>query len=169
METLRIGLGLAAIAAVGLLPSAAEAGSLVPPGNSGVNQYQETLPGPGGQELPPGASPSPAKILGPAKAHRLEQLGSAGSAAAALAAATAPQPNAITGPLDRGTTAHRDEGRAASSEQPSGSTGWHEVLDQVTGSTSSGKTGLLLPLTLIASLLGAVVYAARRRHADRGS
>jgi hypothetical protein len=169
MKALRIGLGLAVIAAVGLVPSTASARSLVPPGNSGANQYQETLPAAGGQELPPGNSPAPAKILGPAKAHRLEQLGSAGRAAAALAAATAPQRRAATGHPDRVTATHSDEEGAASSGEPSGSPGWHEVLDQVTGSTSSGKTGLLLPLTLVAAFLGAVVYAARRRHADHGS
>lgn len=157
MKALWIRLLLAAVAATAFLPSAAVGQAVVPPGNSGVNQYQETLPGPGGNELPAKKQRSPKQVLGTRNAQRLEHLGPAGRAAATLAAATAPE---------RGSGGGRGGG-AVSADQPSGSSGLGEVLSQATGSTSSGKMGLFLPLAIVATLIGAGVYAARRRRATR--
>jgi hypothetical protein len=48
-------------------------------------------------------------------------------------------------------------------EEPGGSSGFGEVLGQATGSTSSGGTGLLLPLAILATAIWAVVFLLRRK------
>jgi hypothetical protein len=48
-------------------------------------------------------------------------------------------------------------------EEPGGSSGFGEVLGQATGSTSSGGTGLLLPLAILATVLWAVFFLLRRK------
>jgi hypothetical protein len=48
-------------------------------------------------------------------------------------------------------------------EEPGGSSGLDEVLGQATGSTSSGGTGLLLPLAILATAIWAVVFLLRRK------
>jgi hypothetical protein len=171
MKAMRIGLLLAAVAVIGLLPSAALAQRVVPPGNSGINQYQETLPGPGGNELPAKKQRSPKQVLGARNAQRLEHLGPAGRAAAALAAATTPERSGVhdRGVGGGGVGSGGGGGRTVSADQPSGSSGLGEVLGQATGSTSSGKMGLFLPLAIVATLFGAIAYAARRRRTARGS
>ncbi len=87
---------IAALAALLLLgmPSAATAEEVIPPGNSAVNQYTESLPTPtghtdtekGGQKV----HRSPDKTLGSRNAEKLEAQGADGRAAAKAAAETAP-------------------------------------------------------------------------------
>ena len=48
-------------------------------------------------------------------------------------------------------------------QEPGGSSGFGEVLGQATGSTSSGGTGLLLPLAIIATAVWAVLFLLRRK------
>src|SRR5215216_5554545 len=75
-------------------------GGNVPPGNSGIGQYQETVPGAGGNHPTShgggggsgnggGGGAQPA--ISPATAQALAAQGSAGQATANLANATAPQ------------------------------------------------------------------------------
>ncbi len=52
---------------------------------------------------------------------------------------------------------------AAADTDTSGSSGFSEVLGQATGSTSSGGTGLLLPLVVLASVVWALAFFLRRR------
>lgn len=159
MRSLRLGVGLTVAALAGLFPSAALAQPVVPPGNSAINQYKETLPGPGGdQPTDSGGNRSPAQALGAENATRLERLGPVGRAAAALAAKTAPAGGGS-----------RKKSGAATAAQPGGSSGLSEVLGQATGSSSSGEMGLLLPLVIVAAILGAVVYAIARRRDARSS
>ena len=134
MKALWIGLLLAAVAATAFLPSAAVGQAVVPPGNSGVNQYQETLPGPGGNELPAKKQRSPKQVLGTRNAQRLEHLGPAGRAAATLAAATAPE---------RGSGGGRGGG-AVSADQPSGSSGLGEVSEPGDRLDVLGQDGAVL-------------------------
>lgn len=47
--------------------------------------------------------------------------------------------------------------------EPGGSSGFAEVVGQATGSTSSGGTGLLLPLAVLATAIWAVVFLLRRK------
>ena len=82
------------------LPAAAGA-QVVPPGNSGVDQYKESIPGVGGDRPTgpnasgtgngsgTGAVPSESRVS-PATVQSLEKLGQDGKATAAAAAATAP-------------------------------------------------------------------------------
>jgi hypothetical protein len=48
-------------------------------------------------------------------------------------------------------------------EEPTGSSGFGEVLGQATGSTSSGGSGLLLPLAILATAIWAVFFLLRRK------
>lgn len=81
-------------ASIAVFPAAALAEEVVPPGNSAVNQYTETIPTPGGgrnTESKGGKQrQSPEKALGTRNAQQLEKHGSDGRATADLAAETAP-------------------------------------------------------------------------------
>jgi hypothetical protein len=76
------------------LPAAAMAEEAIPPGNSAVNQYTESLPTPTGHKDTESsgkkAPASPNKALGTRNAERLEAHGPDGRAAAETAAETAP-------------------------------------------------------------------------------
>ncbi len=139
------------------LPSAAPAQSVVPPGNSAVNQYTETFPTARG----PAATKkqgkerhrSPAEALGPRKVRRLASEGPAGRELAAVVAATSP-------------TAAKPEapgGFIASADSLGDSSGLGEVIAQATGSSDSGGMGIALPLLILAALVGFAVYLWRRR------
>lgn len=164
MRAVRLGLGMLVVTILAL-PGMASAQRVVPPGNSAANQYTETYPTTGGNAVNEGAPPSSAHALGPRNAGRLEALGPDGRAAAALAAATAPS-RAVA---ERGTAGQRgglgsEGGKQA--DAPSGSSGLAEVLGQVTGSSSNGEMGLLLPLVIIATVVLSLASLLRRR---RGS
>ena len=158
----------ASLVVLGLSSPAASAGApaLLPEGPpSGVGQYTETLPGPGGNETTGGirgkesgsGAKTPAEALGRANAERLEALGAAGQEAARLAAAGAPKSS-----QGRGGAA----GRSGSSD--SGSSAIGQVLGQLTGSSdSSGGMGLLLPLLIVAAILAAAAYGIGRRRAPQ--
>ena len=155
-------LGLALPAAGGAAPPLLPEG---PP--SGVGQYTETLPGPGGSETTRGVrereggsgARTPAEALGRANAERLEALGAAGQEAARLAAAGAPRSPAGR----KGAAAGGSSGSSTSGSSAAG-----QVLGQLTGSSdSSGGMGLLLPLLIVASILAAAAYAVGRRRAPR--
>ena len=165
---------IALILAVGMPASAqARVHTIAPPGNSGVGQYLETLPtagggqptntvhpvggvgGSGGPRRPGGTGgtgSSTGSAISPSTARTLAHEGSTGSAAAALAQATAPNPI-------RGTSRRVTSAIATSS----GSSPATSVLKTLTGSSSGGGLGPLLPLVLIGSLLGAAVLALVRR------
>jgi hypothetical protein len=107
---------VALILAVLALPGAAGA-QVVPPGNSGVDQYQESIPGAGGNR-PTGPTPSDSgkasatanssggaesgakSRIAPSTAKQLDKLGPDGKATAAVAAATAPGPSRGSGGPD---------------------------------------------------------------------
>lgn len=195
MKTLKLGiLPAAAIALAFVSPAVAQAGKVVPPENSAVNQYTEGFPTAGGERDAHdqrGRKRTPDKVLGKDKAERLEQRGPAGRAVAELTAETAPV-TAAPEPADEevveetngGTGAKGGDGpgdRSApqsdlGSAQPvalaldpdevDGSSGPWAVIGQALGS-SSGGLGILLPLLLLATIAWAIVYALRhRRMAD---
>lgn len=79
-----------AVACVGLLglPSVASATKVIaPPGNSGVSQYVEVVPGASGS-VPVGTGGSHGPVLSAAQRHSLEAAGSSGKALAAFAQQT---------------------------------------------------------------------------------
>jgi hypothetical protein len=143
-------MALAALA----LPSSAAAEALVPPGNSAVDQYTETYPTAGGKQAtgkPTGGEDlTPAQILGPSKARRLEAQGEAGQAVAALAAATAP------------TSSDASAGRAPGAT-PGGPSGLGEILGQATGLSSTEGPTALLPFAILAIALWSLAYLWRRK------
>jgi hypothetical protein len=147
-----------------VLPASAFAAkhTVAPPGNSGVSQYQEDVPtakgnqpsntvGPGGGSHGGGSTGG---SLSPSTLRALDAQGSAGAKAAALAQATAPH---IGHPIGH---------RTVKTSGPSGSSPVASVVKALTGSSNSGGMGPLLPIILVAALLGAAVLAlARRRRA----
>src|ERR1039458_7728279 len=82
---LRLPAVLAAIATLLLgAPSGASASkTIAPPGNSGVGQYVEVIPGSGGP-VPVGSSPSHGPVLSASARRRLEASGPAGRAGASF-------------------------------------------------------------------------------------
>ena len=169
---------LTAIAVVAL-PAAATAEKVVPPGNSAATQYTEAIPTAGGPKQAGkskhGQDKSPNKVLGARNAHRLDSHGPAGRAAAKVAAETAPTATVAAAleiapqePESKGSSTRPDGSKASIPPQTqarsaSGSSGLSEVLAQATGSSSSGGTGLLLPLALVAVVAWSLVYLARQR------
>jgi len=151
-------LGLIGAIAATLCPAAAMAQRLVPPGNSGVNQYTETFPTAGGDAVAgDGGKRSPKKVLGAKNARRLEEAGPEGRAAAALVAATAPASRAVA-------TGHGGSG-GKQAGGVSGSSGLGEVIGQATGASSSGQLGILLPLAIVVAAVGSLAFLWRRRRA----
>ncbi len=139
-----------------VLPASAVAakGTIAPPGNSGVSQYQENVPTAKGNQpsntIGPGGSGGPGSsggALSPSTVRGLDHQGSAGRNAAALAEATAPR---AARPVKK---IFGDPGSS-----PVGS-----IVKALTGSSNGGGLGPLLPIILIASLLGAAALALLRR------
>src|SRR5262245_36077228 len=101
IKALRFGLlGSAAAVAIFAFPAVSNAEYFVPPGNSAVNQYTESVPTAGGQkDVGKGQKQTkPAKVLGEDNAKRLEEQGEQGREAAEVAAATAPRPSVTESP-----------------------------------------------------------------------
>jgi hypothetical protein len=182
MRKLKHCLALTAVPVVVFAPSYAMGASIVPPGNSAVNQYTQTIPTPGGDvEVHGKQSRSPAKELGPKATQKLDQRGPDGKATAKLAASSSPP-----GPSDGGISGRSGggNGQAGSGSTQAklpgsapgthatpggddsagdGSSGFGQVLGQATGASSSGELGLLLPLVIFAGLLWCAAYFWRQR------
>lgn len=96
MNALRTGFTLqlvALVAALTLAPTALGAtGTVVPPNNSGANQYTEVYPTGGGNKnaYAEGDEISPGKVLGERNVKKLKDRGEEGEEVAELAAETAP-------------------------------------------------------------------------------
>ena len=186
MRRVAIALALALMLAA---PASAEASNrtIAPPGNSGVGQYVETVPtagggrptgtvhpvggavgrpgGPGGTSSGGGGAARGGSAITPSTQHALAKQGPAGVAAAALAEATAPQR-----PRSSARAGHRTSsfatGPASSASAASASEGSSpaaSVVKALSGSTSGGGLGPLLPIVLIGSVLAAAVLALMRR------
>jgi hypothetical protein len=182
---------LTAVVAIFALPTPAPAEYLVPPGNSAVNQYTESVPTAGGnrgvREGGKGGR-TPAKVLGRDNAQRLEAQGEEGREAAEVAAETAPATTAVTPePADDdeatgatagggagtddgggsrhavGDSARQGTGNGGTAVEVGGSSGFDEVVAQATGSSSSGQLGLLLPLILLGVVAWALAFLLRQR------
>jgi len=160
------------------IPSVAQARvhKIAPPGNSGVGQYLETVPtADGGQPtntIHPGGvgvgvgrgrtgggpDSTSGGALTASTQRALAKQGPTGEAAAALAAATAPR--------RARPAAHSSGARRESSTSTSGGPGSSpstSVLKALSGSTSGGGLGPLLPIALIGSVLAAAVLTLMRR------
>jgi hypothetical protein len=190
---------LGAVLAALALPAVSLAAYYVPPGNSAANQYTEAFPTAGGESggKPGKGKATPAQTLGARNAKRLHAQGPAGTAAAEVAAETAPAsvvvaeggstpqggggtagggsataPGGQGSPSAGGGEVHSNGGAdggqtGASPSGPSGSSGIGEVVRQATGSGDDGNLGLLLPIVILATIAGSVAYRLRT-HSHHG-
>ncbi len=167
MSAARLGL-LAAFVALAL-PAGALAVRCAPPGNSGIDQYFETIPGASCNQAPPGSGPassSSGSQLTPGQRRQLTSLGPAGRAVAQFVAATAPAIEG-TGPSQAGGS--RAGGKRAApiliAAAPPAASGEPPVIGLlkpiVTGSAPGG-VGIVLPIFLAAAVLLALVTLLRR-------
>jgi Spy/CpxP family protein refolding chaperone len=143
---------LVALALLTALPVAATAQAPqtnAPPGNSAIDEYLETVPSATGNQRPrqPGTGGG-ASVLTPAQRAKLERLGPDGKALADAVDATAPPAAKPGETIDSGS----DKGRSPISA----------VFDAVTGSDGGGM-GFMLPVILLASLLGVIALVVMRR------
>lgn len=170
---------LSAVLAIGVLAPIAHAKdrTIAPPGNSGVQQYVESVPtasggrptgtlqgvgGPGGGHNGGGHTGGGGSIT-PSSQSRLAAQGAAGADAAALARATAPRifrRRAPKGVQQSSAGTRRAVGRAA---RRGGASPVGAVADTLAGSTGTGGLGPLLPVILLVTLLGSAALAAVRR------
>ncbi len=184
MKSLKAGIPVLAAALALALPSAALAGSVVPPGNPAATQYTEALPsshGPTDAEHSKGHK-GPDQTLGERNAKRLESEGTDGRETARVAAETAPETVAAQASGGNsgsaadsdpnggsGTGASQKGGGAEGGASPNasaagdGGSGLGNVAGQATGLDSSEGTGLLLPLVVLAILAWGSAYVLRRR------
>jgi hypothetical protein len=135
------------------LPAGATAQSQqtnAPPGNSAIDEYLETVPSATGNQRPGAAGPagSGGGGLTPAQRAKLDRLGPDGKALANAVDATAP-------PTATKTSRQIDSenGRSPISA----------VFDAATGSNGGGGMGIVLPIILLASLLGVIALVVLRR------
>lgn len=144
---------LSALVALALLalPAAAPAQTNAPPGNSAIDEYLETVPSATGNQRPrqPGTGDGGKSVLTPAQRRKLERLGPDGRALADAVEATAP-PAAKPGAAQ---TLDGSDGRSP----------FTAVLEAVTGSDGGGGMGFMLPVILLATLLGVIALAVLRR------
>ncbi|MDQ6744630.1 MAG: hypothetical protein M3Z27_01200 [Actinomycetota bacterium] len=168
------------------LPAQAATRKVAPPGNSGINQYVESIPtahgnqptntvhpngggtgGPGGGGAAGGSGgfgggPGGGGSSGALPAATLKALaahGRDGAAAAALAAGTVPG-----GATVRGHGPHTGPGGGGASPTGSGSSPLGAVAKAFIGSTGGGGLEVLLPVILAVAALGiAMIALARRR------
>jgi hypothetical protein len=175
-----------AIGSLLVLPATALAGNgghhSVPPGNSGLDQYTENIPGAGGNHPtggggshhPGGGGGGSGSSVSPGVTHTLDSQGPAGQGAASLAAATAPDVggNAPAGHGGKsggsanakggsGTTAG---GAASGGNAASGGSGSgvDAIAAELTGSGVDNGMGIFLPIILGAALIGALGLVALR-------
>jgi hypothetical protein len=173
MRSFKLGIAAGAVMVAAALPATAPAQpqAIVPPGNSAANQYTETAPSAGGEQLPPGGSspggnspaghsPSPTQALGAPTANRLEELGPAGRATAALAAAGAPARGRRQSGGGPGSRARPTSPPPA---DPAGSSGLGQVLGQATGLSPASQSSLPLLLAIVATVVWSFAYRRRRR------
>lgn len=109
MSPLKTAFAIAALLVSMILPAAAAAETVVPPGNSAATQYTEAFPTAGGNAVSnnginggSGGS-SPSKVLGHGNAKKLESQGKTGREVAKLAAETAPSRGAAAPAASQGT------------------------------------------------------------------
>ncbi len=158
-----------------VLPGAAAAQrSIAPPGNSGVDEYRETVPqadgnhpsdgpdgagrgGDGGQSLGDGG-----QSLSGAQLRLLRAQGRDGAAAAAVAEATGPADG--RGGPDKGAAGAAKDLPTGAGEQSYGASGslWDALVTPFTGSDPSGM-GPVLPLVLVLAALASVSALVVRR------
>lgn len=149
-------------------PSALAQAVNAPPGNSGVDEYFETVPGSGGNQPPRNGRRGGAR-LPPRVRRELAAQGAEGKAALKLAESTGPvaaprrDRSPGSGSRSRSQAAAPKDGAGSQSASAGGAV--RAVRDALGGSDDGGM-GLTLPLILLATLALAIVrlvFLRRRR------
>lgn len=156
-----------AAASLVLAPSASARRVIAPPGNAGVGQYVEVVPGAGGS-TPLGSHSSHGSVLTAAQRQRLEAAGGSGKALASFVQRTGVAHSKASGSRPAasgsaggrsGTSAHGSTGISSSHSLPAA------VPDSATSSAGGGGLGWGLPAALGAIAIAAVGLAVARRRA----
>ena len=146
--------------------------AVVPPGNSEVNQYTETLPGPTNDSTvePPGAPGGQGSegggpgggVIPDDTARELNQMGPDGRAAAALAQSNAPAaPAGNVGAVGAGQPV--SGGNQVSGGNPDSF--FDGLLSSVSGTDSDDGLGVLMLLILLGVAAAGIGHAVLRRRA----
>ncbi|MCA1690470.1 MAG: hypothetical protein LC720_08620 [Actinobacteria bacterium] len=149
--------GLLLLAALAL-GAPARAASIAPPGNSAVNQYFETVPTASGNQ-PPSVSTglgSHGPAVSPATQRALAAQGADGLAAAAVATAGAP-------PVRTPATSSPRSSTAGGSPVGVGPTAVAAPPPVSSSAAGSGGISPVLPIVLVALLVGALAIGLARR------
>ena len=164
----------ACLALLAACPALAGAQTEAPPGVSEVDQYTETLPGPGGNETldhpdesttgggggSDGGGPEQ-PVLAPETVQELERLGPAGRATAELAESTVPGG-------DRGADRGSNRAPATGGDDSGSPSGLGALVDALGGSQGEGM-GIVLPLILLAVAGAGIGFAVLRSRAGQTS
>lgn len=169
MRTVRT-VAAACLAAASLAaPAAAQQTQVAPPGNAGVGEYLETVPGADGpRRVTPQAilEGEGASRLQPRARRRLEALGEDGRAAAALAEAGSPE---IRSGGSGGSGDARPGRLPSSGSAPPEVTaraddvGELEVVGRALGAEGGSGLGIALPIVMVLTLLGVVLLRLATR------
>ncbi len=123
--------------------AAARAEYYVPPSNSAVNQYTQTIPSAGGDKSGEGKGVTAAEAIGAGNTKKLHKQGPDGAAAAELAAETAPAP-VESAPSEESTPApakHHAKPSGHHHKKPKKNSGSKEPKPASGGGAPSGPTG----------------------------
>jgi hypothetical protein len=144
------------LAVLALTPGSAAAKSVAPPGNSGIQQYTETILGPGGgQAVTEPAKPGSKDLQAPG-IQQLERLGPKGKQAAAAIAASSPTPK------KRRTSGASSPAGVSASPNPHGRPAFDAVVASAAGGAGPAGMGPLLPAILALTLAVGLVIGVRR-------
>lgn len=180
MRQISILLSIAGLLAVPAAATAAQGN--IPPGNSGGNQYTEGIPGPGGNQRTHGGGGGQngqgSSPLSPSARQALAGRGALGERVAALAAATGTG-HRVGGGQTAGAAGKGAAGKGAGGKGQSkggngaasggnGDSGLLSAVKHAVGDEDSGGMGIVLPLIIGLSLLGALAIVLARRRGGGG-
>ena len=148
-----VSLALAGLLLLLAAPGSRADHSIAPPGNSGVDQYRETIPSPTGDRIA-GGPPGARSALGTTTMRALRERGADGRDAARAFRSTAPPSPSRRRP-------------SAPPVATGGESVARTVLTAASG-TGAGGPGLLLPALLGGTLLGAAAFTLSGRRRRRG-
>jgi hypothetical protein len=142
-------IALAGLVLLVVVPAARADRGITPPGNSGVSQYRETIPSSTGNRIgggTGGSTPGQSSALPPSTVRALGRSGADGRAAARALGSTVPS---------RPSRRRHDAAPPASGggESPA-----RTVLKATAGGAGDGGLGLLLPIVLAGTLVGAAAF-----------
>ena len=156
---MKAALALAAVVFLAAAPQASAQARNAPPGNSGIDEYLETVPAADGNR-PTGSNTAKPRPLPSAALREARGSGREGAELAAVARATAP-------PAEAAPPARRRSAEPVRATDPEpAATPVRSPLSAATdavGGAGPGGMGPVLPALLIATTLGAVAVILRRR------